>query len=703
MRARILHESRGRMRICDARGKMTIAQADLLQAYLESRHWCVSASVHERTGCAIIRYREGERACVVADVAAFSYSDPDIQLLASGHSARELNRYYEEKLVGKCVAKAVSSILFPKPLRIARCIWHSVPFIRGALRCLRRGRLKVEILDALSIGVSMARGDFGTAGSVMFLLEIGELLEEWTHKRSVDSLARTMSLNVDRAWVRAESGEERLVPVAQIREGDTVIVRMGGVIPVDGVVCGADVMVNQASLTGESEPVVKRAGTTVYAGMVVEEGECVLTVTHMSGGTRYDRIVSMIEESERLKSSAESKAAGLADRLVPWTLLGSAAGYLLTRNVTRALSVLMVDFSCALKLAMPLAVLSAMRECGAHHITVKGGKFLEAVAQADAVVFDKTGTLTRACPEVVDIVTFGGKEKDDMLRLAACLEEHFPHSMANAVVRRAQELGLSHDELHSKVEYIVAHGISSRVGDETVQIGSAHFIFEDEGCEIPADEREAFDAIPERYSHLYMSIAGRLAAVICISDPLREEAGDCIRQLRSLGISSCVMLTGDSRRTAGAIAAEVGVDDFRAEVLPEDKAAYVQELRARGHTVIMVGDGINDSPALSAADAGVAISSGAAIAREIADITVSEGDLSELVTLRQVAMRLMARIKANYRFVIGFNGGLIALGLMGLLQPAAGATLHNLSTLGVSLHSMTRLLPEKKEAHRDEA
>ncbi len=679
-----------RLRVSD--GAMSIARADLLQAYLESRPWAVSAAVHERTGCAIIYYKEGERESALESVAAFSYSAPEVVALAPEHSPRELNRHYEEKLVNLCIRKAVSSLFFPKPLRIARCLWHAIPFMRRGLHWLMRGRLKVEILDAISIGVSIARGDYGTAGSVMFLLEVGELLEEWTHKRSVDSLARTMSLNVDRAWVRGDDGEERLLPVAQIREGDTVTVRMGGVIPVDGVVCGGEVMVNQASLTGESEPVVKRTGTTVYAGMVVEEGECVMTVTHMSGGTRYDRIVAMIEDSERLKSAAESRAAGLADKLVPWTLAGSAIGYLLTRNVTRALSVLMVDFSCALKLAMPLAVLSAMRECGTNHITVKGGKFLEAVAAADTIVFDKTGTLTRACPEVVDIVTFGGKDRDDMLRLAACLEEHFPHSMANAVVRRAQELGLSHDELHSKVEYIVAHGISSRVGEETVQIGSAHFIFEDCGCTVPEAELGRFEAIPARYSHLYLAIAGSLAAVICVSDPLRPEAKEAVRQLRELGVTNCVMLTGDSRRTAEAIAAEVGVDDFRAEVLPEDKAAYVQQMRDAGHTVIMVGDGINDSPALSAADAGVAISSGAAIAREIADITVSEGDISELVTLRRVALCLMARIRANYRFVIGFNGALIALGLAGALPPATGAMLHNASTIGISLKSMTRLL-----------
>ena len=692
MKASILHETRGRMRIRAGDGKMTIAQADLLQAYLESQPWCESAAVHERTGCAIIYYKEGERDTVIKAIGAFTYTAPAVMALAPEHSPRELNRYYEEKLVGMCIRKAVSSLLFPRTFKIVRCLWHAVPFLRHGLGCLFSGKLKVEILDALSIGISMARGDFGTAGSVMFLLELGELLEEWTHKRSVDSLARTMSLNVDRAWVRGEDGEERLIPVAQIREGDTVTVHMGGVVPVDGVVAGGEVMVNQSSLTGESEPVVKRPGTTVYAGMVVEEGECILRVTHMSGGTRYDRIVSMIEDSERLKSAAESKAAGLADKLVPYTLLGSAFGYLLTRNVTRALSVLMVDFSCALKLAMPLAVLSAMRECGSHHITVKGGKFLEAVAYADTIVFDKTGTLTRACPEVVDIVTFGGKEQHEMLRLAACLEEHFPHSMANAVVRKAQELGLSHEELHSKVEYIVAHGISSRVGEETVQIGSAHFIFEDEHCVVPENEQGKFEAIPACYSHLYLSIAGKLAAVICISDPLHANAKEIIEELKSLGVGKCVMLTGDSQRTAGAIAAEVGVDDYRAEVLPEDKAEYVQQLCRNGHTVIMVGDGINDSPALSAASAGIAISSGAAIAREIADITISEGELEQLVILRKIALRLMARIRANYRFVIGFNAALIALGLVGALPPATSATAHNLSTVAVSLHSMTRLI-----------
>lgn len=701
MKFQIKHECRGRIRVQAVQQRMTLEQADMLEAWLLTLPQVECASVHERTRCAVIEY-QGDRKDLLRILAGFSYQDHALAELVPVHSSRALNRAYEEKLVGMVAFKAVRSLFFPAPLRAVYTVIRSAPYLFRALRCLLRRQLHVELLDGISVCLSMVRRDFDTASSVMFLLRLGELLEEWTHKKSVENLARSMSLNIDRVWMKTESGEE-LVPLHQVQAGDQVVIRMGGMIPLDGTIAEGEVMLNQASLTGESIPVPKRPGSSVYAGTVVEEGECVLTVTQQSGKGRYDKIVAMIEESEQLKSTAENHAAHLADRLVPYTLAGSVLVYLLTRNVTRALSVLMVDFSCALKLSMPLAVLSAMSEASRFHVTVKGGKYLEAVAQADTIVFDKTGTLTHANPVVAQVVPFGGNKELEMLRLAACLEEHFPHSMANAVVRRAQELGLSHDELHSKVEYIVAHGISSRVGDETVQIGSAHFIFEDEGCEIPADEREAFDAIPERYSHLYMSIAGRLAAVICISDPLREEAGDCIGQLRSLGISSCVMLTGDSRRTAGAIAAEVGVDDFRAEVLPEDKAAYVQELRARGHTVIMVGDGINDSPALSAADAGVAISSGAAIAREIADITVSEGDLAELVTLRKVAMRLMARIKANYRFVIGFNGGLIALGLMGLLQPAAGATLHNLSTLGVSLHSMTRLLPEKKEAHRDEA
>ena len=532
---------------------------------------------------------------------------------------------------------------------------------------------------------------------VMFLLEVGELLEEWTRKKSVADLARCMSLNVDRVWLRTAQGEV-LVPVSQIQPGDAVVVRAGGIIPVDGLVLEGEVTVNQASLTGESIPVPKRPGGAVYAGTVVEEGECVLEVKQASGQSRYDQIVHMIEQSEQMKSEAESKAANLADKLVPYTFAGSLLSFALTRNVTRALSVLMVDFSCALKLAMPLAVLSAMREAGRAHITVKGGKFLEAVAAADTIVFDKTGTLTHACPRVAQVVSFGTKEEAEMLRLAACLEEHFPHSMANAVVEEAKRRGLRHEEYHSKVEYLVAHGIASTVDGERVLIGSAHFVFEDEGCVIPEGEQERFDALPPEYSHLYLAVGGQLAAVICISDPLREEAKEALSALRTLGITSTVMLTGDSYRTAAAIAAQVGVDDFRAGVLPADKAEYVARLRREGHTVLMVGDGINDSPALSEADAGIAISDGAAIAREIADITIAADSLWELVELRRIAMALMARIHSNYRFVIGFNGTLIALGVAGVLPPATSATLHNLSTLGVSLRSMGRLTAQTQSA-----
>ena len=584
-----------------------------------------------------------------------------------------------------------SWLFFPAPLRIAYTLWKSIPYLFRGVRCLLRGKLRVELLDGLSIGISMVRRDFATAGSVMFLLELGELLEEWTHKKSVDDLARCMSLNIDRVWLKTPSGEV-LVPLNQVKTGDRIAVRMGGLIPLDSTIEEGEVMVNQASLTGESIPVPKRPGTAVYAGTVVEEGECILRVTQQSGESRYDKIVAMIEQSEKLKSAAENKASNLADKLVPYTLVGSGLAYLLTRNVTRALSVLMVDFSCALKLAMPLAVLSAMREASTYHVTVKGGKYLEAVAKADTIVFDKTGTLTYACPVVAGVIPFGGHSEEEMLRLAACLEEHFPHSMANAVVQAARDRGLSHEEMHSQVEYLVAHGIASTVGTERVVIGSAHFVFEDEACTIPDGEQERFDTLPEQYSHLYLAIGGQLAAVICISDPLRTEAEAVINALRRLGIQKTVMLTGDSERTAAAIAAQVGVDEYHSEVLPEDKARFVEAERAQGHTVIMLGDGINDSPALSAADVGIAISDGAAIAREIADITIAADDLFELVSLRMIASSLLRRIQSNYRFVIGFNGGLIGLGAAGVLPPATSAMLHNLSTLGVSLRSMTNLL-----------
>ena len=689
MNATILHESRGRIRFRLRQKQMTLAQADLLEAWIQGKSWCRQVTVHERT-CCVILYYDGTRQAVLNEIRHFSWQEAERTTALPAHSSRALNREFEEKLVAKVVCKAACTLFLPSPLRIARILWHMIPFVRRGLRCLLRRRIKVELLDALSISISAFRGDFDTAGTVMFLLEVGELLEEWTRKKSVADLARCMSLNVDRVWLRTAQGEV-LVPVSQIQPGDAVVVRAGGIIPVDGLVLEGEVTVNQASLTGESIPVPKRPGGAVYAGTVVEEGECVLEVKQASGQSRYDQIVHMIEQSEQMKSEAESKAANLADKLVPYTFAGSLISFALTRNVARALSVLMVDFSCALKLAMPLAVLSAMREAGRAHITVKGGKFLEAVAAADTIVFDKTGTLTHACPRVAQVVSFGTKEEAEMLRLAACLEEHFPHSMANAVVEEAKRRGLRHEEYHSKVEYLVAHGIASTVDGERVLIGSAHFVFEDEGCIIPEGEQERFDALPPEYSHLYLAVGGQLAAVICISDPLREEAKEVLSALRALGIASTVMLTGDSYRTAAAIAAQVGVDDFRAGVLPADKAEYVARLRREGHTVLMVGDGINDSPALSEADAGIAISDGAAIAREIADITIAADSLWELVELRRIAMALMARIHSNYRFVIGFNGALIALGVAGVLPPATSATLHNLSTLGVSLRSMSRL------------
>jgi len=687
MKAFIEHESRGRLRVRMKQYRMTLEQADLLEAYLQNQPGVLNAAVHERTCCAVIRYI-GDRENIIRAIAQFNYTAPSVTALTPTHSGRALNREYQEKLVGKVITKFACTLFLPAPLQIARTIWLSLPFLGRGLKRLIHRELKVELLDALSIGVSMVRRDFSTAGSVMFLLDI---VEEWTHKKSVDDLARCMSLNVKRVWLKTDDAEV-LVPLSNIAVGDRILVRMGNVIPLDGEVVEGEVMVNQASLTGESMPVAKRPGTQVYAGTVIEEGDCVIEVTQSSGESRYDQIVKMIENSEKLKSASETRAAALADKLVPYTLVGSALSYALTRNVTRALSVLMVDFSCALKLAMPLAVLSAMREASMYHITVKGGKFLEAVAQADTIVFDKTGTLTHACPVVARVIPFGGRSEDDMLRVAACLEEHFPHSMANAVVRAARERNLAHEEMHSQVEYIVAHGISSMVENKKVVIGSAHFIFEDEKCTVPAGEQEKYDALPVEFSHLYLAIGGELAAVICIADPLRPEACDVMKALRALGIQRTVMLTGDSERTAAAIAAEVGVDDYRAEVLPEDKANFVEQERAAGHTVIMLGDGINDSPALSAANVGVAISDGAAIAREIADITIAAENLFELVALRRIAQGLMSRINSNYRFVIGFNGSLIGLGVTGVLAPATSAMMHNLSTLGISLRSMTNLI-----------
>ena len=695
MRATIVHESRGRMRLRLRQKNMTLRQADLLETWLKGQPWTKEAVVHERTGCVIVTYT-GSRETVLAAFGTFTWAGAESSVTLPSHSTRELNREFQEKLVGKVLMKGAAALFLPAPLRIARVVWHMAPFLRKGLRCLSRRKIKVELLDALSIGISACRRDFGTAGTVMFLLEIGELLEDWTRKKSVADLAESLSLHVDRVWLKTEAGEV-LTPIGQIQPGDRVVVRAGGVIPLDGVVAEGEVTVNQSSLTGESVPVAKRPGGAVYAGTVVEEGECVLEVKQASGQGRYDQIVEMIQRSEQMKSAAEAKASGLADKLVPYTFAGSLLSLALTRNVTRALSVLMVDFSCALKLAMPLAVLSAMRAAGREHITVKGGKFLEAVAQADTIVFDKTGTLTHACPQVAQVVPFHGKDETEMLRLAACLEEHFPHSMANAVVEEARRRGLRHEERHAKVEYLVAHGIASSVDGEQVRIGSAHFIFEDEKVTIPEGEQAKFDALPPEYSQLYLAIDGVLSAVICISDPLREEAKDVLSALWGLGVKNAVMLTGDSPSTAAAIAEQLGVNDFRAGVLPADKADYVAALRREGHTVLMVGDGINDSPALSEADAGIAISDGAAIAREIADITIAADSLWELVQLRQLAMALMHRIQNNYRFVIGFNGALIGLGVAGILPPATSAMLHNLSTLGVSLHSMSALPMSKTE------
>ena len=698
MNATILHESRGRIRFRLRQKQMTLAQADLLEAWLQGKSWTRQVTVHERT-CAVILYYDGDRQTVLEAIRQFSWQEAERTTSLPAHSTRALNREFEEKLVTKVVCKAACTLFLPSPLRIARILWHMIPFVRRGLRCLLRRRIKVELLDALSISISACRRDFGTAGMVMFLLEVGELLEEWTRKKSVADLARCMSLNVDRVWLRTAQGEV-LVPVSQIQPGDAVVVRAGGIVPVDGLVLEGEVTVNQASLTGESIPVPKRPGGAVYAGTVVEEGECVLEVKQASGQSRYDQIVHMIEQSEQMKSEAESKAANLADKLVPYTFVGSLLSFALTRNVARALSVLMVDFSCALKLAIPIAVLSAMRESSGYHISVKGGRFLEAVAKADTIVFDKTGTLTYATPTVAAVIPFGGHDEAEMLRLAACLEEHYPHSMANAVVAEAKRQGLTHEEYHSQVQYVVAHGISSMVEGKKVIIGSAHFVFEDEGCRIPEGEQPKFDALPAAYSHLYLCIDGELAAVICIHDPLRREAREAVRALHESGFANVVMMTGDNRRTAEAVAAEVGVDAVYAEVLPEDKAAFIRQEKAKGHTVIMVGDGVNDSPALSEADTGIAISTGAAIAREIADITVSSEDLFALVTLRRLSQALMERIHGSYRFIVGFNLTLIALGVAGVLPPTTSALLHNGSTLGISLRNMTDLLDKEENTRK---
>ena len=694
MKCTILHEGKGRMRVHVEKVRMTLHRADVLEAYLNHHDAIVHAAVYERTGDVVITYT-GRRSAAIAVLAGYKFDVAEYDALVTSADSRRLNREYQDKMFDLVAGRCLRKLFLPEPLDAAYTAFRSIRFLWKGVRCVLSRRLEVEVLDALSIGVSLLRGDFGTAGSVMFLLNLGSLLEEWTRKKSLDDLARSMALNVDKVWVRSQ-GTEVLVPLTKVRSGDEVVVRSGNMIPLDGTVLEGEAMVNQAALTGEAMPVRKAEGSTLYAGTVVEEGECVFIAKAEGGSNRYDKIVAMIEESEKLKSSTENRALVLADKLVPWCLGATVVTYLLTRNATRAISCLMVDFSCALKLSMPLAVLSAMRECGSYHITVKGGKYLEALSQADTIVFDKTGTLTRATPQVVEVVPFSGCNEREVLQLAACLEEHFPHSMANAVVRAAKERGISHEEMHSEVEYIVAHGIASRVGGERVVIGSHHFVFEDEKCTIPTAEQQKFDALKPAYSHLYMAASGQLVGVICISDPLRPEAAAVLNGLRALGIRNTVMMTGDSERTAAAIAKQVGVDRFFAEVLPEDKANFVQQAKAEGHTVVMIGDGINDSPALSAADIGIAINSGAAIAREIADVTIKADSLEELVALKAIANSLQKRVHANYRFVLTFNSALIALGALGILQPASSAMLHNLSTIGISLKSMTNLLPENK-------
>ena len=695
MKCKIIHESGGRMRVHLNCVRMSLRQADVLEFYLKNVSGVTAVAVYDRTQDAVIRYG-GSRAAVVQALARFSFDRAEAMDLVPEHTSRALNREFEDKLAMTVCCRVISKLFLPVPVTSAIALVRSVKYIKEGLRALLRGKLTVAVLDATAVTTSVIRGDFGTAGSVMFMLRLGEILEEWTHKKSVADLAGAMSLQVENVWLQT-GDTEVLVPIGQVKVGDRIVVRTGNLIPLDGKVVSGEAMVNQSSMTGESLPIPKSVGSLVYAGTVAEEGECVIQVDKETGGGRYDRIVRMIEDSEKLKSTVEAQASHLADKLVPYTLGGTALTYLLTRNVTKTLAVLMVDFSCALKLAMPIAVLSAMRESAAFHISVKGGRFLEEMAAADTIVFDKTGTLTYATPKVAAVVPFGGHEEQEMLRLAACLEEHYPHSIANAVVEEAQKRGLSHEEYHSQVQYIVAHGISSMVDEHKVIIGSAHFVFEDEHCTIPAGEEEKFQSLDPAYSQLYLCIAGQLAAVICISDPLRAEAPAAIRALHECGIKNVVMMTGDNRRTAESVAQTVGVDQVYAEVLPEDKAEFIRKARAEGHVVIMVGDGVNDSPALSEADVGIAISTGAAIAREIADITVASEDLRALVTLRALSCQLMRRIHRNYRFIIGFNCALIVLGVAGILPPTTSALLHNMSTLGISLKSMTDLLPEGEE------
>ena len=690
MKFYIKHESRGRIRIHLAQKRMSSVQAETLLYYLQNQNQVSFAKVYDRTGDAVICY-EGERAAVIRMIQLFHYEEVELPTGLLESSGRALNNEYQEKLISKVIYHFGRKWLLPAPIRAIYTTVVSVKYIWKGIQTLAQGKIEVPVLDATAIGVSMLRGDYGTAGSVMFLLGVGELLEEWTHKKSVGDLARSMSLNVGKVWLKKD-GQEILVPSEKIVAGDEIVVHMGNLIPFDGEVSNGEGMVNQASLTGESVPVRRTLGSVVYAGTVLEEGELTILVKQTGGSSRYEKITAMIEESEKLKSGLESKAEHLADRLVPYSLGGTALTYLLTRNATKALSILMVDFSCALKLAMPISVLSAIREANQHKITVKGGKFLEAVADADTIVFDKTGTLTKAEPTVAEIVPFNGQSEDELLRIAACLEEHFPHSMAKAVVDAAKKRKLDHEEMHSKVEYIVAHGISTTIEGKKAIIGSSHFVFEDEKCTIPEGMEERFKNLPNEYSHLYLAIEGSLAAVICIEDPLREEAPAVVKALKKAGFSKVVMMTGDSERTARAVAAKVGVDEYYSEVLPEDKASFVEKEKAKGRKVVMLGDGINDSPALSAADAGIAVSEGAEIAREIADITIGADNLEGIVILKHISDALMKRIHNNYRTIVGFNTGLILLGVAGILQPTTSALLHNTSTLLIGMNSMKNLV-----------
>lgn len=670
---------------------MTIEEADKADAYLKSISGIDDVTVYERTGDLIIYY-SFDRSELIEILAHFSFENDEVKNIEIVGTARLVQREYEEKLIMTIILRYFRKIFYPLPLRIALAYIKSIKYILKALKSLAKGQLSVSVLDAVAITVSLIRGDFETASSVMFLLKIGEILEEWTHKKSVNDLANTMSLGIEKVWLKNKNDEEVLVSTNKVNVGDKIVLRTSNMIPLDGEVIDGGITVNQSAITGESVAVNKTVGSRVYAGTVVESGECIIKVTQINGQGKYDRIVKMIEDSEKLKSSLESKASNLADRLVPFSLFGTIFTYAITRNVTKALSILMVDYSCALKLTMPVAVLSAINECGNYNATVKGGKYLEALSKANVIVFDKTGTLTNAHPKVADIITFGNNDKAEMLRLAACLEEHFPHSVANAVVNEAKARGLDHEEQHSKVEYVVAHGISSLVGDEKVVIGSYHFVFEDENCTVPQDEQDKFNAIPNEYSHLYMAINRTLVAVICIEDPIKDNVKQTLDDLRSNGIDKIVMMTGDSERTAKAVAEKLGIDEYHAEVMPEDKAMFIEKMQTDGNSVIMVGDGINDSPALSKADVGIAISSGAAIAREIADITVSSDDLNSLVTLKKISNLLMARIRSNYRFIISFNTALIVLGVVGVIPPTTSAFLHNASTLAFTLKSMTKLM-----------